>query len=117
MFTRRGRRRSRHYHRLIVTEQLIDQDQYDNDLSGQLNNLLEADDVNDTVKNFDDAVLAVLDKHEQHVDRLITTRHRPEWYNSEIDEARRDRMRHERRWRKLKRWTPNLVSHVTSDAG
>ena len=79
----------------------IDQDQFDKDLSDQLNNLPKADDVNDTLKSFDDAVLTILDKHAPHVDRVSTTRHRPEWYNSEIDKARRDRRCHERRWRKL----------------
>ena len=54
------------------------------------------------VHSFDEAVTRVLEEHAPVSSRISSVRHRPKWYSSDVDEARRQRRRAERKWRKTK---------------
>jgi hypothetical protein len=58
------------------------------------------DDINIVVNEFDAAVTCALDVHAPLSTRTRSMKHRPKWYNNTIDDARRERRRCERKYRK-----------------
>ncbi len=81
----------------------LDMDSFQLDLASELydSEILSVEsDVNREVDNFNSAVSQVLDRHAPSDTRTCKIRPRFPWYSPEISEARRERRKLERRWRK-----------------
>ena len=59
-------------------------------------------DVSQLVELYDTTLSSVLDKHAPLTVKTITIRNSSPWFNNEIKEAKRERRRAERKWRKTK---------------
>lgn len=85
----------------------IDHTLFADDLASFLDNQPLAEDVNSCVLNLDRDMERVLDIHAPVCLRTTQVRHRPKWYNEEVDAARRERRRQERKWRKSLKVNPD----------
>ena len=78
----------------------IDHTTFANDLSDQLQHVSHDGNVDTFLNDIDNVITTVLDVHAPKSSCSKPKCHRPKWYNNSIDEARRERRRAERKWRK-----------------
>ena len=80
----------------------IDHDKFSNNLKSKMHVIENSkyDNVSDLLDDYNQACCEVLDIHAPASNRSKRVNHRPCWYGKSIDDARRERRRCERRWRK-----------------
>ncbi|XP_072021334.1 uncharacterized protein [Amphiura filiformis] len=81
---------------------LIDHDDFSNDLNTKMCHIAnqEYDNVNALLADYNKACSEVLDCHAPPSTKSRRIRHRPAWYDESVDNARKQRRRSERKWRK-----------------
>ena len=82
----------------------IDHDAFSKDLNTRMCDISNHDytNVNDLLTDYNIACLDVLNQHAPSSTKTRKVKHRPAWYNEDVDIARRERRRCERRWRKAR---------------
>ena len=93
----------------------LDHDTFGAELGNKLSDIHYDEDIDLFVKQIDDTMTAVLDKLAPVSTSSSRVRHRPRWYNSDVDDARRLRRRAERKWRKTKSEFDLVVYHERQD--
>ncbi len=89
--------------RFIRNLRNVDRESLNQDLSANFNQILsEPADVDKLTALYNDSITDCLDTHAPITKRSCSARIRQPWFNSDIQEARRERRRLERRWRKSK---------------
>ena len=88
----------------------LNHDSLNFNLSKKLANIYYSGDNDHFVIQIDNAMDEVLDKWAPLSTRISRVRHRPKWYNSAVDDARRQRRSAERKWRNT-RSDQDLVSY------
>ena len=76
------------------------------DLSSKLSGVQMTDDLNKFISDADNIIKCVLDEHAPICSRKSMNRHCPKWCNDDVDAARREKRRAERKWRKALRLNP-----------
>ncbi|XP_041467318.1 uncharacterized protein LOC121417647 [Lytechinus variegatus] len=80
----------------------IDHDIFEADLLNRLSDVHFEGNIDLLVQQIDMVTTEVLDRHAPLSTCSSRVRHRPRWYNAAVDDARRQRRRSERKWRKSK---------------
>ena len=82
--------------------QLINHDEFSKDLKVRMHDIecCEFGDVNNLLSEYNLACSEVLDKHAPPVIKTRKVRYHPAWYDESVQNARRERRRCERKWRK-----------------
>ncbi len=75
---------------------------FSNDLEAEINSLDFQGNVDELLDKFNLSMSTVLDAHAPPIQRSRIVRPRLPWYNDEINTAKRERRRSERKWRKTK---------------
>ena len=85
----------------------IDQLSLAQDLSSKLEGPCDSKDLNEIIQVFDKVLVSVLDAHAPACESNKTVRHKPKWYNADVQQAKREQRRQERKLRKSLKSNPD----------